>query len=108
MGDSKIQALTFLMLMWITITIMANYFEQDIILSDVTDLKPNDDIILETSLASKLFKTLDTIPIINYFSPLFKIMSFQYTDNVPPALSIFLILFSVVSAYLVYTMIRGY
>ena len=105
----KINYLSFIIIFWIFLTILSGYFEQDILKNNIEDLNINEEITpQDNNFITTILNGLDNIPIINSFTPLFRIMTFQYSKEIPAFLSIFLILFSILSAYLVYSMFRGY
>lgn len=102
----------FLISFWILATILSRYFEVNAVLTDIDTLKSDySGIEVEEQNVIKafftdVFETLDQIPIINAFTPLLRIMSFQYSNQIPASLSIFLDSIAILSAFVVVSVFK--
>lgn len=112
-GDST-PLFAFLISFWILLLILANVTSKQLMTSTLDDYIYKDDPDTTTyntitMWISNMFEILDDIPIINSFTPLFKIMFIGYvSDEVPTTISILLSGITIFSMYVTYRAIRGY
>lgn len=93
----------FLVYFWILLIIISNIF--DVRLTDVTIEQINPETPKPHNFLS--WETLEGIPIINWFVPIAKIMTFSYSDEIPKYISWLLISTSIFSAYVVFSLWRN-
>lgn len=91
----------FIILFWLFLGILSNMFEVQLAKSSISDIPEQK---YETQ---GIFDWLAKIPGISLIVPLMKIMAFQYTDQIPLALTLVLDALAVFSLYIIVTIIRG-
>lgn len=110
MADDKTGLFVTLLCFWAVISILSYTFNEQLTESIISDYKPNyneDSSESSKNFITLLFDTLDDVPIVSAFVPLFRIMSFQYTDTVPFWLSIILDMSVVFTGYIMFSLVRG-
>lgn len=105
----KTRLFVFLIVFWTLLTIFSRVLTlQEDLGTDVREYDSSSSTETgNTGFLAGLFDTLEDIPVINTFVPLMEIMSFQYTDQVPAVLSIFLHATNIFTIYIIYSLIRG-
>lgn len=103
--DSNKDLLLWLGVFWTLLLILSNVFQVDLSNARIDNLVPSDQ--QKATFLDKLFNAIDQIPVVNLINPLLKIMSFQYTDQVPGWISAFLVMISFFSAIAVVGFIRN-
>ena len=109
---TKTTLFVFLVCFWSLLGVFSNILDVQLSTSHITDYTESD-IIQDTEdpyfkrLMSNIYSTLSDIPIIEYFVPLFKLMTFQYYDGVPGFLSIILSALGLLTAYIMFATIKG-
>lgn len=85
---------------WVLITIVSNVFHEDIMLGNIRQLRAQgiEETEIHKTFISQILDIADNIPIINIFTPLLRIMSFEYV-TINPILIIILDMISILSAY---------
>jgi len=108
----KVELFVFIVCFWSIMAIFSSIFDVTIGLNNVRDLSPDSVTPDKVESGYKkfvtgLFNAISDVPILSAFVPLFKIMSFAYTDEIPAILSIFLNIMTILSGFVCYLMIRG-
>jgi len=87
--------------------IFVDYLEKPLVTGSIEDITVKNIPEKDTaSILERIFNVLDNIPVVNVFTPLFKIMLFQYTDQIPYTVSILLSLITALSGFVLYGLIR--
>lgn len=110
MGETTTKMFVILVCFWTLLTILTNIFEESFSYTDISEFNPDTNEINNgghNKLLGWVFNTLDEVPLINAFVPLMKIMTYQYVSGIPGTVSILLNITIIISAYIVYAMIRG-
>lgn len=99
----------FLVGFWVMLAILSNMFQLSLSESHISEYLPGEEPDQETSkgLISNIFDTLEDIPGVSVFVPLMEIMAFQYTDEVPIALTLILDSFGLITMFIMVTIVRG-
>lgn len=95
---SKTSLFVFLICFWTLTLIISNII--DLRLSITTP----EDFYSSTELGNTpngFYDILDNIPIVKYFVPMMKIMTFSYSSEIPAMLSIFLLATGIFSIYVI-------
>jgi len=102
-NDSTVEIIIFLLCFWGMLAFISSYFNVEITNSNLADLTSNtQDTTKEENIIDKVLDFLDDVPVIKVFTPLIKIMTFQY-KTINPYISIIidvLIVLSILSVYL--------
>lgn len=110
MDDETTKLFVYLIMFWTVLTILGGFFEQNLV-SELNDLKVKRDSYTSPTFIDKVLNIgnilLDNTPFLDNFAPLYRILTFQYSKEIPPALSVFLWMFSIYSTWIVFNMIRG-
>jgi hypothetical protein len=99
MADSDTRLFVSLIFFWTFLTIFsgmfANYLEEPIG-TNINNFVPSPDLSINeensgiTKFMLGIYNFLSEIPVINSFIPLVKILTFGYSDKIPPVVTIFL------------------
>lgn len=96
----------FLIFFWGSIAFLSAYFDIQITKSSLADYTPdnqnNEDGGIFSNFISEAFNFLSGVPIIKYFVPLFKIMTFNYGSEIPALMSIFIDIMALISVFIVW------
>lgn len=99
---------------WTLLSIFTNVFENslintpiNVIVEDVQNKEVKQTMKGTESFLAGLFDVLDDIPIISFFTPLLRLLTFQYSSNIHPLISIFLSAISILTIYSIYITIKG-
>lgn len=90
MNETYSKAFMILLIFWTLLSILTSYTNIDFWYDSITELKSDSisDIQDQNSLADNLlnsvFNVLDKFPILNRITPLFKILTFRYSELIPP------------------------
>lgn len=111
MDDNSTRLFIFLIFFWTLLTIFGNVFEHSLstriteyTLQD-TNVELNQNFVEKT--INLFTNTMENVPLLNKFVPLFRIMTFQYSENVPVLVTIFLDGLGVLTAFIVLQMIKN-
>lgn len=100
----------FLILFWTLLTIATNISWlgiNDLTPSSITEFTPDGDPVADSgNIITNFIDGLEQMPVLNILVPFFKIISFQYTDQIPSWLSTFLVAFTLFTAYILITMVK--
>lgn len=115
MSNGKTMLFVVLICFWTVLTMLSNVFWESLVINDIESLRPDQSEYSigdfsgeqEEGFLANLFTTITEIPIIKVFKPLLQIMSFQYTNQVSPGISLFLNMTLIFTGYVVYNMFRG-
>lgn len=108
MAQGKTMLFVIIITFWTLLTILGNVFDYQLSqthITEITDISTIEDE--DPSLLTSITDFLDTIPIVKYFTPLFKMVSFQYSSEIPPLVSIFLSMFGIFSVYIIVSTLFG-
>lgn len=113
MDDNTSRLFVFMIIFWTLLTIFSNVFEERLsddvtqyVLSNSNGEKPSDLTFWE-NIQWAFNQTIDSFPLINKFGPLFRIMSFQYSSQVPVLVTIFLDALGILTGFIVLQMIKN-
>ena len=107
-NDTATGVLIVLICFWALLSVFANYFGVELAatrLETVGDIGSTNDRGF-FGIIGGLLDFLDNIPIINYFVPLLRIMSFQYSDQVPVILTLLLYGLSLITMLVFFETLR--
>lgn len=101
----------FLVCFWVLLTILSHvfigYIEEPLLKGNVGDLQVKDlNQDDQISFMERAFSILDKIPVVNVFTPLLKITTFQYSNQVPYIVSLLLMIISILSGFTLYGLLR--
>lgn len=99
----------FLVCFWTLLTFFSNVFHYQLTGTDISVLRSDGFNVVESGNVLKdvlafFVEGIDQIPIVNYFTPLLRMVTYQYADF-PLILSAFLDLLMIISAYVVFKMV---
>lgn len=110
MDDETTKLFIYLIMFWVVLTILGGLFNKELG-TDIRELEIHRNPTESVSLYQKVLNYGNTlfsnIPLMPDMSTLFKILTFQYSKEIPNALSTFLLVFSIYSVWIVFNMIRG-
>lgn len=86
----KLNLFVVLVSFWTILSIFSFMFGDSLINGQLQELKPDVDVRGTDKWLGGLFETLEDIPVVNSFLPLMKVLTFQYSDNIPTALVLIL------------------
>lgn len=94
----------FFIFFWGIISFVSSYLGVQITKSSLADYRSDNqpDASFYQKFMTGTFNFLDNIPVVNYFVPLFKIMTFNYGNEIPKLLSILIDALAIISAYVVW------
>lgn len=75
-------------------------------LTDFSNYEEND-VPWYRDIQNKVFNFLDELPVVKYFTPLLKMLTFYYPDDVPYYISIFLWVISVLTLLVINGVVRN-
>lgn len=110
MTETRDFIFTFLIIFWTILIIISNLVDEELTKNGEYylsgEVKQESQSFINKVLGG-IFDTLDKIPVINFLTPILKIMSFQYNqDLVPWWLSWVLNIFTIFTVYIVYSLTR--
>ena len=109
-GSSNFIFFVFLIAFWTILGILSSYLEIQSTKTTIADIKGTGDIPSDDksgNFLSGIFDTLDDIPIIQLFVPLAKVLTFQYADDLPPAVTMILDMFAVITIFVLLSTVKG-
>lgn len=95
----------FLVVFWTMLAVLSNMFGEHLTKTDITTITNTKSV--QENNQNWFFNILNGIPGVNLITPLLKIMAFQYTDNIPIALTLMLDMTAIFTLYIVVLVIRG-
>lgn len=110
MGENTTQIFVVLICFWTLLTLGTYAFGEELTGTHISEFMPNEgsDVSGWKSFIGGIFDSVENLPILNVFVPLMKIMTYNYVDGLPLGITLFLQVTLILSAYVVYTMLRGY
>lgn len=96
-GDSAL--FVSIVMFWTVLIIFSNMFSSSLYVASSGGT--------ETSFLVKLYDSLEVIPVVEYFVPILRIMTFQYSSDVSPLLGLFLNSYAILSAYVLIEVVKS-